>query len=137
MGIGKHGVYLSHEKREEQETNVTDKAITKYDTYLKNPLLTWLGEDLFPLLVMKKSAQYNHVGMKATSLVIIPKPSLPQISVIGGLHPIRRSGLHLENTTDPSVFHSNQFTTTVSGRGQCDRDVFFGSLDSSHDVQRG
>ena len=115
---------------------MTNKESVKDDTYLDNLLLPRIGEYPFHKLATNKLAHANHVGMKATLLPLITKHLSPEISAISGYHPIRRSGSHLENTTDSSVIHSNQSTTAISRWGKGDWDVSLSITDSSPDVQR-
>ena len=75
--------------------------------------------------------------MKATLLLIVTKPVPPEISVIGGSYMIRRIGSRLDNTTEPYIIHSKQFTNTIYGWVQGYSNVSLGSLDSSPDVRKG
>ena len=93
----------------------TNKTRVKDNTYPDNPpILTRLGEDPFQQLVTNKLAHINNVGTKVTSLPPITKYLSPKISVISGLHTIRQSAPHLDDTpTDSSVIYSNQATTII------------------------
>ena len=87
---------------------------------------------------MKQLAHTNHIGMKETSPPLITEPSSPEISEIRAFHPIRRSGLCLDDTTaELPVINSNQATTKVSRSRQGYQDASLGSMESSPDVRRG
>ena len=73
-----------------------------------------------------------------TSLPLITKYVLPEISEINSLHALRRSALRLDDImTDTHIIHCNQTTTTVSrlGQGRCIAPLV--SLEISNTMLRG
>ena len=95
-----------------------------------------LEKSPFQQLETKKLSHDNRVEINPTSLSLMIKPASNEIIFISLLHPIKSSGLCLDNTTNPSVTHYNQATNTIDGWIQGDRNVALGSLYSSPDAQR-
>ena len=48
----------------------------------------------------KQSYDANYVGMEVNSLTLVTTPTLLEISVIKGSHPIRGDGLRLDGATE-------------------------------------
>ena len=124
----------------QDRTRTTKKSSIKDDTDLKNPpILLQIGEETFKKPATEKLAYANRVGVKLTLLPLITEPFLHEIIVIiSGSHPIRRSGLYLDDTTnEPTITYSHQDIIAIYRWVQCVRNAFLISLKSIPDGKRG
>ena len=86
--------------RKLNKTHVEDKSCIQDDTYLNNPPpFLWLEKYSFDKLAMDQLSHANRVGTKSTSLPLITYFLALKIVAISGLHPLRLSGLSLDDTT--------------------------------------
>ena len=105
INVSKNNKIANKNASEQNETCLTNKAGIQDNTYLKNQILTWLGEDPFQKFNMKQPCHTNCIGMEETSLSLVSTPTFPEISAISGSYPIRRSGSRLDDATEPSIIH--------------------------------